>query len=79
MLVDNVSVRPQGQGQVVVSWTSGDENVTTLPIYNKDLVGFILVDVIFASQLTTSRSDTFTLTAPKGNLIPNFEGFVRPM
>ncbi|MCL2623409.1 MAG: hypothetical protein FWD31_07055, partial [Planctomycetaceae bacterium] len=51
-------------------------NATGLPVYNKDLAGFILVDVVFASlPVSGSQTDTFTLTTPKGNLIPNFEGF----
>jgi len=51
-------------------------NVTALPIYNKDLAGFILVDVVFASLRPSSAyTDTFTLTTPKGNLIPNMEGY----
>jgi len=55
-------------------------NATALPIYHRDLAGFILVDVVFASLRPSSAyTDTFTLTTPKGNLIPNFEGYVRPM
>jgi hypothetical protein len=51
-------------------------NVTALPIYNRDLAGFILVDVVFASLRPSSAyTDTFTLTTPKGNLIPNMEGY----
>ena len=53
--------------------TADAQNV---PIYNKDLAGFILVDVVFSSLRTSSYySDSYTLTTPKGNLIPNFEGF----
>ena len=50
-------------------------NATNLPIYNSDLSAYILVDVVFSSLATVNRTDTFTLTMPKGNLIPNFEGF----
>ncbi len=50
-------------------------NIANLAIYNSDLSGYILVDVVFSALSTSSRTDTFTLTAPKGNLIPNFEGF----
>jgi len=50
-------------------------NATNVPVYNADLSGYILVDVTFASLPTMSRNDTFTLTAPKGNLIPSFEGY----
>ena len=50
-------------------------NVTNLPVYNADLSGYILVDVTFASLPAGSRSDTFTITAPKGNLIPSMEGY----
>ena len=47
-----------------------------LAIYNKDLAGFILADVQFSSLRTNSYyTDSYTLTVPKGNLIPNFEGF----
>ncbi|GHT16594.1 hypothetical protein FACS1894189_0640 [Planctomycetales bacterium] len=59
----------------------GHETILTgdaqnVPVYNKDLAGFILVDVVFASLRTSSYySDTYTLTIPKGNLIPNFEGY----
>jgi len=50
-------------------------NATNLPIYNSDLSGYILVDVVYNSLATANRTDTFTLTMPKGNLIPNFEGY----
>ncbi len=50
-------------------------NAVNLPIYNSDLSGYILIDVNFVQLSTSSRSDTFTLTFPKGNLIPNYEGF----
>jgi hypothetical protein len=51
-------------------------NATGLPIYNKDLAGFILIDVVFASlPASGSPTDTFTLTIPKGNLIPSYEGY----
>jgi hypothetical protein len=55
--------------------TTFTANATNAPVYNADLSGYILVDVNFAALPTSSRSDTFTLTAPKGNLIPNMEGF----
>ncbi len=63
----------------------GPETILTgdaqnVPIYRKDLAGYILVDVNFAALRTNSSySDTYTITTPKGNLIPNFEGYVRPM
>jgi hypothetical protein len=50
-------------------------NVVNQAIYNSDLSGYILVDVVYNSLSTANRTDTFTLTAPKGNLIPNFEGY----
>ena len=50
-------------------------NATNLSIYNSDLSGYILVDVVYSSLATANRTDTFTLTMPKGNLIPNFEGY----
>jgi hypothetical protein len=47
-----------------------------IAVYNKDLAGFILVDVVYASLRTSGTyTDTFTLSLPKGNLIPNFEGY----
>jgi len=49
---------------------------TQAVVFNKDLAGFIVVDVVWASLRTSSYyTDTFTLTVPKGNLIPNFEGY----
>jgi hypothetical protein len=59
----------------------GPETILTgdaqnIPVYNKDLAGFILVDVIFASlRPSGTYSDSYTLSIPKGNLIPNFEGY----
>jgi hypothetical protein len=51
-------------------------DIQNIAVYNRDLAGFILVDVVLASLRPSSTySDTFTLTIPKGNLIPNFEGF----
>jgi hypothetical protein len=50
-------------------------DVANLPVYNADLSGYILVDVAFTSLPTASRSDTVTVTAPKGNLIPSMEGY----
>ncbi len=51
-------------------------DVQNLAVYNKDLAGYILVDVNFASlRPSSSYSDTYTLTTPKGSLIPNFEGY----
>ena len=50
-------------------------NAVNLPIYSSDLSGYILVDVVYNSLATANRTDTFTLSAPKGNLIPNFEGY----
>jgi len=66
--------------QMGVSGGYGPETFLTgdaqnVAVYNRDLAGFILVDVVFASLRTSNSSDTFTLTTPKGNLIPNFEGF----
>ncbi|MCL2120302.1 MAG: hypothetical protein FWH27_17940 [Planctomycetaceae bacterium] len=50
-------------------------NATNLPVFNADLSGYVLVDVNFTSLPTSSRSDTFTITVPKGNLIPSMEGY----
>jgi hypothetical protein len=44
-------------------------------LFARDLVGYILVDVTFSQLSTANRSDTFTITAPKGNMIPNYEGY----
>ena len=50
-------------------------NATNLPVYNSDLSGFLLVDVTYSSLSTAARTDTFTISAPKGNFIPCFEGY----
>jgi len=51
-------------------------DATNVAVYNNDLSGFILVDVVFASlRPSSSYTDTFTLTFPKGNFIPNYEGY----
>jgi len=50
-------------------------NATNVPVYNSDLSGFLLVDVVFSSLPTVARTDTFTISAPKGNFIPSFEGY----
>ncbi len=46
-------------------------------MYNKDLAGYILVDVVFAALKPGSSTfaDNHTITTPKGNLVPNFEGY----
>ncbi len=54
-------------------------DATNVAVYANDLSGFILVDVTFASLRPSSAyTDTFTLTFPKGNFIPNYEGFSMP-
>ena len=56
------------------TFLTGD--ATNVAVYNSDLSGFILVDVVFASlRPSSSYTDTFTLTFPKGNFIPNYEGY----
>jgi len=51
-------------------------DATNVAVYANDLSGFILVDVTFASLRPSSAyTDTFTLTFPKGNFIPNYEGY----
>lgn len=50
-------------------------NATNLAVYNADLSGYILVDVNFAALPTSYKNDTFTITSPKGNLIPNYQGY----
>ena len=51
-------------------------DVQNLAVYNKDLAGYILIDVNFAAlRPSSSYSDTYTITTPKGNLIPNMEGY----
>ena len=50
-------------------------NATNLIIYNRDLAGYIVVDVTYASLPTVNRNDTYTMTFPKGNMIPNQEGY----
>ncbi|HBT77375.1 MAG TPA: hypothetical protein DEB39_10745 [Planctomycetaceae bacterium] len=64
--------------------TSGDygpevqitHDVQNLVLFTPDLLGYIVVDVVFASLSTSSsRSDNLTLTMPKGNMLPNLEGY----
>ena len=56
------------------TFLTGD--ATNVVVYNSDLSGFILVDVAFASlRPSSSYTDTYTLTFPKGNFIPNYEGY----
>ncbi len=64
--------------------TSGDygpgiqltHNVQNLVLFTKDLLGYIIVDVEFDKLSTSSnRTDTWTLTTPKGNMLPNMEGY----
>ncbi len=51
-------------------------NATAVPVYNSDLSGFILVDVVAASlRPSNTYTDMFTVTFPKGNFLPNLEGF----
>ena len=51
-------------------------DATNVAVYNSDLSGFILIDVVYASlRPSSSYTDTYTLTFPKGNFIPNMEGF----
>lgn len=52
------------------------EDMQGVVLFAPDLVGYIVVDVVYGSLSTSSsRTDTFTVTAPKGNMIPNFEGY----
>jgi hypothetical protein len=51
------------------------ENITGLVLFDKKQAGFIIVDIVYSSLPTATKTDTFTLTIPKGNLIPNFEGY----
>jgi hypothetical protein len=55
-----------------VTFTSDAQNVV---LFARDMVGYILVDVAFAQLPTTNRTDTFTIATPKGNMIPNYEGY----
>jgi len=56
------------------TFLTGD--ATNVAVYNTDLSGFILVDVAFSSlRPSSSYTDTFTLAYPKGNFIPNFQGY----
>jgi hypothetical protein len=47
------------------------QDVQNAVLFARDMVGYILVDVAFAQLPTVNRTDTFTVTAPKGNMIPN--------
>ena len=55
-----------------VAFTQDRQNIV---LFARDLVGYIVVDVVFSQLSTANRTDTFTLTAPKGNMIPNYEGY----
>jgi len=55
-----------------VAFTRDTQNAV---LFARDLVGYIIVDVVFSQLSTANRTDTFTLTAPKGNMIPNYEGY----
>ncbi len=55
------------------TFLTGD--ATNVAVYNNDLSGFILIDVAYSQlRISGNYTDTFTLTFPKGNLIPNMEG-----
>jgi len=48
----------------------------TIPVYNSDFSGFVLLDVVFTALKTTgTHTDTYALTIPKNVLIPNYEGY----
>jgi hypothetical protein len=51
-------------------------NVQNLVLFTPDNIGYIIVDVEFDKLSTSSsRTDTFTITTPKGNMLPNLEGY----
>ena len=51
------------------------EDATNVAVYDSDLAGFVLVDIAFSLLPKIAATDTFTLTFPKGNFIPNYEGY----
>jgi hypothetical protein len=55
-----------------VAFSNDIENVVILA---RDMVGYIIVDVNVAQLPTSNRTETFTVTTPKGNMIPNYEGY----
>ncbi|MDR0328455.1 MAG: hypothetical protein LBI05_09195 [Planctomycetaceae bacterium] len=56
------------------TFLTGD--AANVAVYNSDLSGFILVDVLFSALRTSNTyTDTYTLSFPKGNFIPNYEGY----
>ena len=50
-------------------------DMTSVVLYAPDMVGYIIVDVEFAKLSTAARTENFTVTAPQGSMIPNFEGY----
>ena len=58
MLVDNVLVRPQGQNQVVVSWTSDDENAISWVFVNGRFA--------FGPFMADTKERSVELTIPQG-------------
>ncbi|MDR0390458.1 MAG: hypothetical protein LBH59_01010 [Planctomycetaceae bacterium] len=55
-----------------VAFTNDAQNIA---LFSRDMVGYILIDVAAAQLPTSNRTDTFTITTPKGNMIPNYEGY----
>ncbi|MGL6195835.1 MAG: hypothetical protein ACRC2T_13545, partial [Thermoguttaceae bacterium] len=51
-------------------------NTTNLPLYTADLSGYILVDITYASlRASSAYTESLTLSYPKGNFVPNCEGY----
>jgi len=57
MLVNNVLVRPQGQNQVVVSWTSGDESAISWVFVNGQFA--------FGPFMAEAKARSVELTVPQ--------------
>jgi hypothetical protein len=57
MLVDNVLVRPQGQNQVVISWTSDDENAISWVFINGQFA--------FGPFMAETKQRSVDLTVPQ--------------
>lgn len=68
-----VTIRMGSNSYGPETFLTGD--ATNVAVYASDLSGFVILDVAYASLPSANRTDTFTLTFPKGNFLPNFEGF----
>ena len=50
-------------------------SLSNVAIYDRDHAGFIIVDIGTLPATNGTHTATYTVTAPKGNLIPNYQGY----